>query len=123
LKELVFTDQAYKFPSQLSGGQQQRAAIARSLCMQPKIMLFDEPTSALDPEMVNEVLEVMVKLAEEGMTMICVTHEMGFARRVADHVIFMDEGRIVERQVPEKFFSEPENERTRDFLKQIHAIS
>jgi general L-amino acid transport system ATP-binding protein len=123
LKRVNIAEHALKFPSQLSGGQQQRAAIARSLCMQPKIMLFDEPTSALDPEMVNEVLDVMVTLAEEGMTMICVTHEMGFARRVADHIIFMDEGKIVERQVPEKFFTNPENERTRQFLKQIHAIS
>jgi general L-amino acid transport system ATP-binding protein len=123
LKRVNIAEHALKFPSQLSGGQQQRAAIARSLCMQPEIMLFDEPTSALDPEMVNEVLEVMVQLAEEGMTMICVTHEMGFARRVADHVIFMDQGKIVERQKPEKFFTEPENERTREFLKQIHAIS
>ncbi len=123
LKRVNIAEHALKFPTQLSGGQQQRAAIARSLCMQPKIMLFDEPTSALDPEMVNEVLDVMVTLADEGMTMLCVTHEMGFARRVADHVIFMDEGRIVERQVPEKFFTEPENERTRQFLKQIHAIS
>uniref|UniRef100_UPI001B7FBBE4 amino acid ABC transporter ATP-binding protein n=1 Tax=Sediminispirochaeta bajacaliforniensis TaxID=148 RepID=UPI001B7FBBE4 len=123
LKRVNIAEHAHKFPAQLSGGQQQRAAIARSLCMQPKIMLFDEPTSALDPEMVNEVLDVMVTLAEEGMTMLCVTHEMGFARRVADHVIFMDEGKIVERQVPEKFFSEPENGRTRKFLKQIHAIS
>jgi general L-amino acid transport system ATP-binding protein len=123
LKRVNIAEHAYKFPSQLSGGQQQRAAIARSLCMQPKIMLFDEPTSALDPEMVNEVLDVMVKLADEGMTMICVTHEMGFARRVADHIIFMDEGRIVERQVPDKFFTQPENERTIQFLKQIHAIS
>lgn len=123
LKRVNIAEHAHKFPSQLSGGQQQRAAIARSLCMQPKIMLFDEPTSALDPEMVNEVLDVMVSLAEDGMTMIVVTHEMGFARRVADHVIFMDEGRIVERQVPEKFFTSPENERTIEFLKQIHAIS
>lgn len=123
LKRVNIAEHALKFPSQLSGGQQQRAAIARSLCMQPKIMLFDEPTSALDPEMVNEVLDVMVSLAEEGMTMIVVTHEMGFARRVADHVIFMDEGKIVERQVPEKFFTNPENERTIEFLKQIHAIS
>lgn len=123
LKRVNIAEHAHKFPSQLSGGQQQRAAIARSLCMQPKIMLFDEPTSALDPEMVNEVLDVMVKLAEEGMTMLCVTHEMGFARRVADHVIFMDEGKIVERQVPDKFFTNPENDRTRQFLKQIHAIS
>ncbi len=123
LKRVNIAEHAMKYPSQLSGGQQQRAAIARSLCMQPKIMLFDEPTSALDPEMVNEVLDVMVTLAEEGMTMICVTHEMGFARRVADHIIFMDEGRIVERQVPDKFFKNPENERTRQFLKQIHAIA
>ena len=123
LKRVNIAEHALKYPSQLSGGQQQRAAIARSLCMQPKIMLFDEPTSALDPEMVNEVLDVMVTLAEEGMTMLCVTHEMGFARRVADHVIFMDEGKIVERQIPDKFFTNPENERTRQFLKQIHAIS
>ncbi|MBN2618381.1 MAG: amino acid ABC transporter ATP-binding protein [Spirochaetales bacterium] len=123
LKRVNIAEHAHKFPAQLSGGQQQRAAIARSLCMQPKIMLFDEPTSALDPEMVNEVLDVMVSLAEEGMTMIVVTHEMGFARRVADHVIFMDEGKIVERQVPDKFFKNPENERTIEFLKQIHAIS
>lgn len=123
LKRVNIAEHAYKYPSQLSGGQQQRAAIARSLCMKPKIMLFDEPTSALDPEMVNEVLDVMINLAEEGMTMLVVTHEMGFARRVADHVIFMDEGRIIERQVPQKFFSSPENERTIKFLKQIHAIS
>ncbi|MDC7222746.1 MAG: amino acid ABC transporter ATP-binding protein [Spirochaetales bacterium] len=123
LKRVNIAEHALKFPTQLSGGQQQRAAIARSLCMQPEIMLFDEPTSALDPEMVNEVLDVMVTLAEEGMTMICVTHEMGFARRVADKVIFMDAGKIVETQEPEKFFTEPENERTRQFLKQIHAIS
>jgi len=123
LKRVNIAEHALKFPTQLSGGQQQRAAIARSLCMQPKIMLFDEPTSALDPEMVNEVLDVMVTLAEEGMTMLCVTHEMGFAKKVADHIIFMDEGKIVERQVPDKFFSNPENERTRKFLKQIHAIS
>ncbi|MGD1830916.1 MAG: amino acid ABC transporter ATP-binding protein [Spirochaetaceae bacterium] len=123
LKRVNIAEHALKFPSQLSGGQQQRAAIARSLCMQPEIMLFDEPTSALDPEMVNEVLDVMVTLAEEGMTMLCVTHEMGFARRVADKVIFMDAGKIVETQEPEKFFTEPENERTRQFLKQIHAIS
>lgn len=123
LKRVNIAEHALKFPTQLSGGQQQRAAIARSLCMQPKIMLFDEPTSALDPEMVNEVLDVMVSLAEEGMTMIVVTHEMGFARRVADRVIFMDDGKIVEQQVPEKFFKNPENERTIEFLKQIHAIS
>ena len=123
LERVNIAEHAYKYPSQLSGGQQQRAAIARSLCMQPRIMLFDEPTSALDPEMVNEVLDVMVTLAEGGMTMLVVTHEMGFARRVADHVIFMDQGRIVERQVPEKFFSTPEDPRTKQFLKQIHAIS
>jgi len=123
LKRVNIAEHALKFPPQLSGGQQQRAAIARSLCMQPKILLFDEPTSALDPEMVNEVLDVMVQLAEEGMTMICVTHEMGFAKKVADHIIFMDEGRIVERQVPDKFFTNPESERTKLFLKQIHAIS
>jgi len=123
LKRVNIAEHAYKFPAQLSGGQQQRAAIARSLCMQPKVMLFDEPTSALDPEMVNEVLDVMETLAKEGMTMLCVTHEMGFARKVADHVIFMDEGKIIERQVPDKFFTSPENERTRQFLKQIHAIS
>lgn len=123
LKRVNIAEHALKYPSQLSGGQQQRAAIARSLCMQPEIMLFDEPTSALDPEMVHEVLEVMVQLAEEGMTMLCVTHEMGFARRVADHIIFMDEGRIIERQVPERFFTNPESERTKKFLKQIHAVS
>ncbi len=123
LKRVNIAEHAFKFPSQLSGGQQQRAAIARSLCMHPEIMLFDEPTSALDPEMVGEVLDVMTKLAEEGMTMLCVTHEMGFARRVADEVIFMDEGAIVEKQKPERFFTSPESERTKLFLKQIHAIS
>ena len=112
-------DQAHKYPGQLSGGQQQRVAIARSLCMSPKVMLFDEPTSALDPEMIKEVLDVMVGLAEEGMTMICVTHEMGFARQVADRVIFMDAGQIVEQNVPEEFFRNPQHERTRLFLSQI----
>jgi len=112
-------EQAKKFPGQLSGGQQQRVAIARSLCMKPKIMLFDEPTSALDPEMVKEVLDVMVELAKEGMTMICVTHEMGFARAVADSVIFMDKGEIVESAPPTQFFANPKSERTRLFLSQI----
>jgi general L-amino acid transport system ATP-binding protein len=112
-------EQAQKYPGQLSGGQQQRVAIARSLCMKPSIMLFDEPTSALDPEMVKEVLDVMVGLAEEGMTMICVTHEMGFARTVADTMVFMDRGEIVERGTPEQFFGAPRNERTRAFLSQI----
>ena len=112
-------EQAEKYPSQLSGGQQQRVAIARALCMRPKAMLFDEPTSALDPEMISEVLDVMVELAEEGMTMIVVTHEMGFARRVADRVVFMDEGEIVETAPPETFFTAPENARTRLFLSQI----
>ena len=111
--------QASKMPSQLSGGQQQRVAIARALAMQPKVMLFDEPTSALDPEMVNEVLDVMVELAHEGMTMLCVTHEMGFARTVADRVIFMDRGEIVEQAPPEEFFLHPKEERTRRFLGQI----
>jgi len=109
-----------KFPGQLSGGQQQRVAIARSLCMSPKIMLFDEPTSALDPEMVKEVLDVMVTLAQEsGMTMICVTHEMGFARKVANRVIFMDRGEIIEQNTPDQFFDNPQNERTQLFLSQI----
>ena len=112
-------DQAEKYPAQLSGGQQQRVAIARALCMGPRVMLFDEPTSALDPEMIKEVLDVMVSLADDGMTMICVTHEMGFARRVADRIIFMDEGEIVEQNTPEKFFANPENERTRIFLGQV----
>ena len=123
LKRVNIAEHAYKYPSQLSGGQQQRAAIARSLCMEPQIMLFDEPTSALDPEMVNEVLDVMIGLAQDGMTMVCVTHEMGFARRVADRVIFMDEGRIVEEKAPEEFFTNPEQERTKRFLQQIHAIA
>ncbi len=119
LERVRIVDHAHKYPSQLSGGQQQRAAIARSLCMNPKIMLFDEPTSALDPEMVSEVLDTMVGLAEEGMTMMCVTHEMEFARRVADRVIFMDAGRIVETGSPAQFFGAPTHERTREFLSQI----
>jgi len=119
LERVRIPDQAKKYPGQLSGGQQQRVAIARSLCMMPKIMLFDEPTSALDPEMIKEVLDVMVELAEDGMTMICVTHEMGFARRVADRVIFMDAGQIVEENPPEAFFSHPQNDRTKLFLSQI----
>ncbi len=119
LRRVHIPEQADKFPGQLSGGQQQRVAIARSLCMQPNIMLFDEPTSALDPEMISEVLDVMVELAETGMTMLCVTHEMGFARKVADRVIFMDGGQIVEENNPEKFFNNPQNERTQLFLKQI----
>lgn len=119
LEKVRIPEQARKYPGELSGGQQQRVAIARSLCMNPEIMLFDEPTSALDPEMISEVLDVMVSLAEEGMTMICVTHEMGFARRVADRVIFMDEGEIVEQNDPVTFFESPANERTRLFLSQI----
>jgi general L-amino acid transport system ATP-binding protein len=119
LARVRIPDQADKYPGQLSGGQQQRVAIARALCMTPRIMLFDEPTSALDPEMIKEVLDVMVELAEEGMTMLCVTHEMGFARQVADRVIFMDEGEIVEENAPEAFFSNPENERTQLFLSQV----
>jgi general L-amino acid transport system ATP-binding protein len=119
LTRVKIPEQASKYPGQLSGGQQQRVAIARALCMSPKIMLFDEPTSALDPEMVKEVLDTMVSLAEEGMTMLVVTHEMGFARQVADRVIFMDQGQIVEQNAPEEFFSNPRNERTRLFLGQI----
>lgn len=119
LTRVKIQDQAKKYPGQLSGGQQQRVAIARSLCMNPEIMLFDEPTSALDPEMIKEVLDVMVELAEEGMTMLCVTHEMGFARTVADRVIFMDEGQIIEENDPETFFHHPESERTKLFLSQI----
>jgi general L-amino acid transport system ATP-binding protein len=119
LARVRIPDQADKYPGQLSGGQQQRVAIARALCMTPRIMLFDEPTSALDPEMIKEVLDVMVELAEEGMTMLCVTHEMGFARQVADRVIFMDEGEIVEENAPEAFFSNPESERTQLFLSQV----
>ncbi len=120
LERVRIPEQAHKYPGQLSGGQQQRVAIARSLCMNPKIMLFDEPTSALDPEMVKEVLDVMVELAEHtGMTMLCVTHEMGFARKVADRVIFMDRGEIIEQNEPDKFFDNPQNERTKLFLSQI----
>lgn len=119
LERVKIPEQANKYPGQLSGGQQQRVAIARSLCMNPKVMLFDEPTSALDPEMISEVLDVMVELAEEGMTMICVTHEMGFAKKVADRVIFMDAGEIIEENVPKEFFNNPQNERTKLFLSQI----
>ncbi|HUR43632.1 MAG TPA: amino acid ABC transporter ATP-binding protein [Aestuariivirga sp.] len=119
LQRVKIPEQALKYPGQLSGGQQQRVAIARSLCMNPKIMLFDEPTSALDPEMIKEVLEVMVDLAQSGMTMLCVTHEMGFARQVANRVIFMDMGQIVEQNSPEEFFSHPKSERTKLFLSQI----
>lgn len=119
LERVKIPEQANKFPGQLSGGQQQRVAIARALCMTPKIMLFDEPTSALDPEMIKEVLDVMVELAESGITMLCVTHEMGFARQVADRVVFMDQGEIVEEATPEVFFSAPKNERAKAFLAQI----
>ena len=119
LKRVRIPEQAHKYPGQLSGGQQQRVAIARSLCMFPKIMMFDEPTSALDPEMVKEVLETMVELAHEGMTMMCVTHEMGFARQIADRIVFMDRGEIVEINQPEAFFSNPQHERTKIFLGQI----
>ena len=119
LERVHIPEQADKFPNQLSGGQQQRVAIARSLCMETRIMLFDEPTSALDPEMIKEVLDTMVELADDGMTMICVTHEMGFARRVADRVIFMDEGQIVEQNEPEAFFNNPQSDRTKLFLSQI----
>ena len=119
LERVRIPDQAEKLPRQLSGGQQQRVAIARSLCMEPKILLFDEPTSALDPEMINEVLEVMVELADTGMTMIVVTHEMGFARKVADRMVFMDQGEIVEVAEPEQFFTAPKSERCRDFLQKI----
>ena len=119
LEKVKIPEQADKYPGQLSGGQQQRVAIARSLCMKPRIMLFDEPTSALDPEMIKEVLDTMIELAEEGMTMICVTHEMGFARQVANRVIFMDQGQIVEQNAPELFFNNPQNPRTQLFLSQI----
>jgi len=119
LERVKIPEQAEKFPGQLSGGQQQRVAIARALCMKPKIMLFDEPTSALDPEMVKEVLDTMIELANEGMTMICVTHEMGFAKSVADFVVFMDQGEVVEINEPQEFFSHPVNDRTRLFLSQI----
>ena len=119
LEKVRIPDQADKYPGQLSGGQQQRVAIARALCMQPRIMLFDEPTSALDPEMIKEVLETMIELADSGMTMIVVTHEMGFANRVADRIIFMDEGQVVEQNDPESFFKNPESDRTKLFLSQI----
>ncbi|MEP0961700.1 MAG: amino acid ABC transporter ATP-binding protein [Roseobacter sp.] len=119
LEKVKIPDQAEKYPNQLSGGQQQRVAIARALCMQPRVMLFDEPTSALDPEMINEVLETMEELAFEGMTMICVTHEMGFARKVADRIIFMDQGQIIESADPETFFGNPQNSRTQKFLNQV----
>ncbi|MBQ6382643.1 MAG: amino acid ABC transporter ATP-binding protein [Clostridia bacterium] len=121
LERVGVRDQADKVPAQLSGGQQQRAAIARSLAMHPKVMLFDEPTSALDPEMIQEVLNVIAELAKEGMTMLIVTHEMNFARRVADRVIFMDGGQIVEENTPDRFFSDPESQRARDFLHSLHA--
>ncbi len=121
LERVRIPEQALKFPGQLSGGQQQRVAIARSLCMSPKIMLFDEPTSALDPEMIKEVLDVMIELAREGMTMICVTHEMGFAKTVANRVIFMDEGQIIEENEPNEFFDNPQSDRTKLFLSQILA--
>ena len=119
LERVRIAEQAHKYPLQLSGGQQQRVAIARALCLTPKIMLFDEPTSALDPEMINEVLEVMIELAKQGMTMICVTHEMGFAKAVANRVIFMDAGQIVEQAPPQEFFNNPKSERTKDFLSKI----
>lgn len=119
LDRVKMMDHAHKYPGQLSGGQQQRVAIARSLCMHPKIMLFDEPTSALDPEMVKEVLDVMTDLASEGMTMICVTHEMEFAKRVADRIIFMDKGEVIEDSTPQEFFNNPKTQRAKDFLSQI----
>ncbi|MFT6091268.1 amino acid ABC transporter ATP-binding protein [Sulfitobacter sp.] len=119
LEKVKIPDQAKKYPGQLSGGQQQRVAIARSLCMKPRIMLFDEPTSALDPEMIKEVLDTMIELASDGMTMLCVTHEMGFARRVADRVIFMDAGQIVEQADPDTFFDTPQHDRTKNFLQQL----
>ena len=119
LRRVRIAEQALKYPLQLSGGQQQRVAIARALCLTPKIMLFDEPTSALDPEMIKEVLDVMIEMVEQGITMVCVTHEMGFAKAVADRVIFMDEGQIVEQNTPEAFFNNPQSERSRDFLSKI----
>ncbi|MEO8655334.1 MAG: amino acid ABC transporter ATP-binding protein, partial [Ramlibacter sp.] len=119
LTRVRIAEQADKYPLQLSGGQQQRVAIARALCLTPKIMLFDEPTSALDPEMIKEVLDVMIEMADQGITMVCVTHEMGFAKAVADCVIFMDEGQIVERNTPQEFFNNPQSERSRDFLSKI----
>ena len=121
LKRVKIAEQAAKYPLQLSGGQQQRVAIARALCLTPKIMLFDEPTSALDPEMIKEVLDVMIELANMGITMLCVTHEMGFAKSVADRVIFMDQGQIIEQNTPVEFFNNPKSERTRDFLSKILA--
>src|SRR5580765_7622821 len=121
LTKVKIPEQAHKYPGQLSGGQQQRVAIARALCMRPKIMLFDEPTSALDPEMIKEVLDVMIELAGLGITMLCVTHEMGFAKSVADRVIFMDQGQIIEQDTPHEFFTNPKSERTRDFLSKILA--
>ncbi|WP_303855132.1 amino acid ABC transporter ATP-binding protein [Salinicola salarius] len=121
LERVQIADQAQKYPGQLSGGQQQRVAIARALCMRPEVMLFDEPTSALDPEMIKEVLDVMIELAHEGMTMLCVTHEMGFAKTVADRVIFMDQGQIIEEAPPTEFFNNPRSERTQLFLSQILA--
>ena len=119
LQRVRIAEQAHKYPLQLSGGQQQRVAIARALCLKPKIMLFDEPTSALDPEMIKEVLDVMIELANQGITMVCVTHEMGFAKAVADRVIFMDQGQIVEQNNPHDFFNNPQSERSRDFLSKI----
>jgi general L-amino acid transport system ATP-binding protein len=119
LRKVKIPEQALKYPGQLSGGQQQRVAIARSLCMKPRIMLFDEPTSALDPEMIKEVLDTMIELAQEGMTMLCVTHEMGFAQAVANRVIFMDQGQIVEQNSPKEFFNNPQSDRTKLFLSQI----
>ena len=119
LERVKIAEQALKYPLQLSGGQQQRVAIARALCLKPKIMLFDEPTSALDPEMIKEVLDVMVEMADAGITMICVTHEMGFAKAVADRVIFMDQGQIVEQNKPDEFFKNPQTDRAQDFLSKI----
>jgi general L-amino acid transport system ATP-binding protein len=119
LERVRIAEQAHKYPAQLSGGQQQRVAIARALCLTPKIMLFDEPTSALDPEMIKEVLDVMVQLADQGITMLCVTHEMGFAKAVADRVIFMDQGQIIEQATPQAFFERPQSERGRTFLSKI----
>jgi general L-amino acid transport system ATP-binding protein len=119
LERVGIPEQAHKYPGQLSGGQQQRVAIARALCMAPKIMLFDEPTSALDPEMIKEVLDVMIELAKDGMTMVCVTHEMGFAKSVADLMVFMDQGEIVEQSPPAEFFTRPQSDRTKLFLSQI----
>ena len=123
LNKVQIGNQAQKYPGQLSGGQQQRVAIARALCMQPEILLFDEPTSALDPEMIGEVLDVMVTLTQEGMTMICVTHEMGFARKVADRVIFMDQGEIIEQGDPDSFFDSPQNKRTQTFIDQVLTVA